>query len=117
MPPVAARDSLHARDRAYFLRLVQIVVQSLRIAPERRLELVERIRELVLMAPSRIESSLIVGDTVFYQICTTLQPLFLLAIDSLLEHEDPTIGYRVADELEAAVPLEVRLPGSQPESW
>ncbi|KGO75229.1 hypothetical protein PITC_010820 [Penicillium italicum] len=110
-------DSIYRRERSYYLDLLQTQVVRLRTDPGRRLHVVEQLRELAQMTPGYIEASLLVGDTLFHQICCTLQPMFMAVIVTLLGDSDPVSGYRVADALEAAVPLEVRDPFNHPATW
>ena len=90
---------------------------QLRSKPDLRFQVVEKLRELSLMTPGCIEASDIVGDTLFNRICCTLQPIFYTAIATLLGNISTVCVLIVADELEAAVPWEVRNPWSHPATW
>ncbi|KAJ5490263.1 hypothetical protein N7453_011088 [Penicillium expansum] len=114
---IADPDSIYCKERSYYLDLLQVQVVQLRTDPGRHLHVVEQLRELSQLTPGYIEASLLIGDTLFHQICCALQPLFLTAIATLVGDTDPVAGFRVADALEDAVPLEVRDPFKHPATW
>ncbi|KAJ6142965.1 hypothetical protein N7471_002418 [Penicillium samsonianum] len=111
---IPARDSMYGRERKDYLDLLQSQVMKLRADPSLRLHVVERLRDLHRMTPGCLEGSQVVSDTLFHQICCTLQPLYRIAIATLIGDSDPASVYRVADMLEGAVPWEVRDPFNTP---
>ncbi|CAG8886233.1 unnamed protein product [Penicillium egyptiacum] len=112
-----AADSIYVRERAYFLDLLVTQIVKLRSDPGNRLFVVQGLRELSRLTPGCIEASRVVGDTLFHQICCTLQPLFQPAVATLLADIDEFDGYRVSDALEGAVPPEARDPFNRPATW
>ncbi|KAI3198415.1 hypothetical protein CBS147311_6441 [Penicillium roqueforti] len=114
---IPAPDSIYCKDRSYFLDLLHAQIMQLRSKPGLRFQVAEKLRELSLMTPGCIEASDIVGDTVFHRTCCALQPIFYTAIATLLGNISPVCVLRVADELEAAVPLEIQNPWSHPDTW
>ncbi|KAJ5589203.1 hypothetical protein N7537_011881 [Penicillium hordei] len=114
---ITAPDSIYRKERSYYLDLLESQIVQLRTDPGRRLHVVEQLRELSQLTPGSIEASLVVGDTLFHQICCDLEPLFLAGVVSLLGDTDPVTEYQVADILEAAVPAEVQDPFNHPATW
>ncbi|CAI7610433.1 unnamed protein product [Penicillium glandicola] len=99
----AAPDSVYARDRTYFLNLLQRQVMDLRSGPSLRPLVIERLRELSQMIPGCIEASHI--------------PIFHIVIAILCQDDDPIRGYIVADQLERAIPVEIRDPTGHLAKW
>ncbi|KAJ6190395.1 hypothetical protein N7519_000416 [Penicillium mononematosum] len=114
---IPARDSVYVTDRTHFLLVLETQILKLRANPANRLFVVEGLRELARLTPGCLEASRVVGDLVFHQICCTLQHLWQPAIATLLADADEFDGYRVADRLEGALPLEARDPFSRPATW
>lgn len=106
----AAPDSIYARERSYYLDLLQRQIYELRFNPDSRLQVVSRLGELLNLTPGYIEASNLLQDTCFHQICCTLNPILQNAMVALRADNDPSTGYKVSDELENAVPLMVRDP-------
>ncbi|KAJ5794206.1 hypothetical protein N7457_000805 [Penicillium paradoxum] len=107
---LAAPDSVYAKERTYYLNLLECQVNDLRWMPERHLQVIERLVELHNLTQGYITASHLLEDACFHQICCTLQPILSSAILTLRRDSDPVSGYRIADELENAVPLAVRDP-------
>ncbi|KAJ5958724.1 uncharacterized protein N7479_005874 [Penicillium vulpinum] len=103
---MSTRASAYAKDRSYFLLLLQVQIGELRSNPDSRAQVVTRLRELFRMVPRCLENAHLLGDTLFYESCCTFQTACHSAIPILRKDEDPISAYMAADQLERSVSWE-----------